>query len=112
MACFLEWIPNTNRSIKDMACLINALCQQYAVDPTRLGCWATVMEPRSPGLCAEAQANIRAVVSLDSTREWDAECEPLYKDIAERLSQAISSMPPLSYSAWPNQRYDSTTTMP
>lgn len=87
---------NTNRSIKDMACLINALCQQYAVDPTRLGLLGHSYGASAVlGCAAEAQANIRAVVSLDSTREWDAECEPLYKDIAERLSQAISSMPPL-----------------
>ena len=69
---------NTNRSIKDMACLINALCQQYAVDPTRLGLLGHSYGASAVlGCAAEAQANIRAVVSLDSTVSGMQSCEPL-----------------------------------
>ncbi len=87
---------NSNRSIRDIACIINSLCDRYRVDPARIGLLGHSYGASAVLSCAaEEQANIRAVVSLDSTREWDAECEPMFKDIAERLSKAIPSMPPL-----------------
>jgi pimeloyl-ACP methyl ester carboxylesterase len=85
-----------NRSIKDMACVINALGDRYGVDTARIG-----LIGHSYGASAvlayatEAQANVRAVVSLDSTREWNPAYDHLYRNIAERLSQTERFSVPL-----------------
>lgn len=87
---------NLDCSIKDITCIINLLCEKYAVDSARIGLLGHSYGASAVlSSAAAAQANIRAVVSLDSTREWDAEIEPLCQNIAERQRQAILSMPPL-----------------
>lgn len=85
-----------DRSIKDLACIVNALCEKFAVDPARIGLLGHSYGASAVLCCAaEAEANLRAVVSLDSTREWDNDCEPLFSDVSERLRKASLSMPSL-----------------
>ena len=78
-----------NRSIKDMACVINALCNRYGVDSAQIGLIGHSYGASAVlAYAAEAQANVGAVVSLDSTREWNPAYDHLYSTIAERLSRA------------------------
>ncbi|MGG6240966.1 alpha/beta fold hydrolase [Nodosilinea sp. AN01ver1] len=85
-----------NRSIKDMACVINALGDRYGVDPARIGLIGHSYGASAVlAYAAEAQANVGAVVSLDSTREWNPAYDHLYRNIAERLSRAERFSVPL-----------------
>lgn len=85
-----------NRSIKDMTCVINALGDRYGVDTARIGLIGHSYGASAVlGYAAEPQANVRAVVSLDSTREWNPAYDHLYRNIAERLNRAEAFSVPL-----------------
>ncbi len=84
------------RSIKDIAFLINSMCQDYGVDPSRIGLLGHSYGASAVlSYASESQANIQAVVSLDSTQEWNAQSEPISPGLAEHLSKGQMSMPPL-----------------
>ncbi len=85
-----------NRSIKDVACVINVLCDRDGVDTARIGVIGHSYGASAVlAYAAEAQANVGAVVSLDSTREWNPAYDHLYHNIAERLSQTERFSVPL-----------------
>ena len=85
-----------NRSIKDMACVINAVGDRYGIDSARIGLIGHSYGASAVlAYAAEPQANVRAVVSLDSTREWNPAYDHLYRNIAQRLSQAERFSVPL-----------------
>ena len=80
---------DTNRSIKDLNYILQVLCRQYPVDAEKIAVIghsfgaSAVME-----FAFEPSSAVKAVISLDSTREWNTIDDGLFKSIEERLSAA------------------------
>ncbi|MEM9149454.1 MAG: hypothetical protein AAGB19_03245 [Cyanobacteria bacterium P01_F01_bin.3] len=80
---------NATRSIKDLSYILQILCQRYPVNAEKIAVIGHSFGASAVmGFAFEPSSAVKAVISLDSTREWNTADDGLFKGTEERLAAA------------------------